>query len=175
MITLIIAIVGAITGILAIILQYIEYRKSKVKLKVNLVENKSFYSTGNTSGDTNYKCKYFGVISIKISNCSALPITIDEAEIKYNEILRPYFSKEKAVNKTHKYDKQSYTEVVLFEQAKLPYRIDCYDTTFLSFIFPFFDEFINNKFEFILKTPRKQYKYKFKLSNFEEMFKKSRR
>lgn len=40
MITLIIAIVGAITGILAIILQYIEYRKSKVKLKVNLVENK---------------------------------------------------------------------------------------------------------------------------------------
>lgn len=171
MITLIIAIVGAITGILAIILQYIEYRKSKVKLKVNLVENKSFYSTG----DTSYKCKYFGVISIKISNCSALPITIDEAEIKYNKVLRPYFSEEKTVNKTHTYDKQSYTEVVLFEQAKLPYRIDCYDTTFLSFIFPFFDEFINNKFEFILKTPRKQYKYEFKLSNFEKMFKKSRR
>ena len=171
MITLIIAIVGAKTGILAIILQYIEYRKSKVKLKVNLVENKSFYSTG----DTSYKCKYFGVISIKISNCSALPITIDEAEIKYNKVLRPYFSEEKTVNKTHTYDKQSYTEVVLFEQAKLPYRIDCYDTTFLSFIFPFFDEFINNKFEFILKTPRKQYKYEFKLSNFEKMFKKSRR
>lgn len=171
MTTLIIAIIGATTGVLALILQYIEYKKSKVKLKVNLDEKKSFYSTG----DTRYKCKYFGVISIKISNCSALPITIDEAEIKCNDMLRSYFSKEKNINKTHIYDKQSYTEVALFEQAKLPYRIDCYDTTFLSFIFPFFDEFINNRFEFILRTPRKDYKYKFKLSEFEEVFKNSRR
>lgn len=171
MTTLIIAIIGAITGVLALILQYIEYKKSKVKLKVNLDEKKSFYSTG----DTSYKCKYFGVISIKISNCSALPITIDEAEIKCNDILQPYFSKEKHVNRKHIYNKQSYTEVSLFEQAKLPYRVDCYDTTFLSFIFPFFDEFINNEFEFILRTPRKEYKYKFKLSEFEEMFKNYRR
>lgn len=172
MITLIIAIIGAITGVLALILQYIEYRKSKVKLKVDLVDNKSFYSTGNTSEGTKYNCKYFGVISIKISNCSALPITIDESEIKYKKILRSYFSKEIKVNKKHVYDNQSYTEVALFEQAKLPYRIDCYDTTFLSFIFPFFDEFVSTKFEFILKTPRKQYKYKFKLNEFEEMFKR---
>lgn len=89
------------------------------------------------------------MISIKISNCSALPITIDEAEIKCNDILKPYLSREKHINKTHIYDKQSYTEVSLFEQAKLPYRIDCYDTTFLSFIFLFFDEFI-------LRTPRKE-------------------
>lgn len=171
MTTLIIAIIGAITGVLAPILQYIEYKKSKVKLKVNLDEKKSFYSTG----DASYKCKYFGVISIKISNCSALPITIDEAEIKCNDVLCTYFNKEKNINKKHIYDKQSYTEVALFEQAKLPYRIDCYDTTFLSFIFPFFDEFINNKFEFILRTPRKEYKYKFKLSEFEEMFKNNRR
>ena len=33
MITLIIAITGAITGVLALILQYIEYKKSKVKLR----------------------------------------------------------------------------------------------------------------------------------------------
>ena len=129
MITLIIAIVGAITGILAIILQYIEYRKSKVKLKVNLVENKSFYSTGNTSGDTNYKCKYFGVISIKISNCSALPITIDEAEIKYNEILRPYFSKEKAVNKTH--NMTSKVAQKLYYLSKLNYHIESIVMTLL--------------------------------------------
>lgn len=171
MITLIIAITGAITGVLALILQYIEYKKSKVKLKVNLDEKKSFYSTG----DTSYKCKYFGVISIKISNCSALPLTIDEAEIKYNDVLLHYFSKEKHINKKHVYDKQSYTEIVLFEQAKLPYRINCYDTTFLSFIFLFFDEFINNKFEFILRTPRKEYKYKFKLNELEEMFKNNGR
>ena len=83
--------------------------------------------------------------------------------------------KEKHINKKHVYDKQSYTEIVLFEQAKLPYRINCYDTTFLSFIFPFFDEFINNKFEFILRTPRKEYKYKFKLNELEEMFKNNGR
>ena len=42
MTTLIIAIIGAITGVLALILQYIEYKKSKVKLKVNLDEKNHF-------------------------------------------------------------------------------------------------------------------------------------
>lgn len=46
MITLIIAITGAITGVLALILQYIEYKKSKVKLKVNLDEKNHFILRG---------------------------------------------------------------------------------------------------------------------------------
>lgn len=168
MITLIIAIIGAVTGMLALALQYIEYKKTKVKLKINLDKRKSFYTTG----DNTYKCKYFGVISVKISNCSSLPITIDEAEIIYDKIVRKYFNKEIMINKRHNYDDQSYTEVILFNQSKLPLRIDCYDTVFLSFIFPFFDEFINNEFKFVLKTPRKEYKYKFKIREFEEIFKK---
>jgi len=168
MITLIIAIIGAITGILALILQYVDYKKSKVKLKINLNDKKSFYTTG----DNTYKCKYFGVISVKISNCSSLPITIDETEIRYDKIIRQYFNREIKVNKKHVYDDKSYTEVTLFNQSKLPLRIECYDTIFLSFIFPFFDEFINNKFEFILKTPRKEYKCKFKIKKFEELFQK---
>lgn len=168
MITLIIAIIGAITGVLALIIQYIDYKKAKVRLKVRLLENKSFYSTG----DDSYKCKYFGVISIKISNCSSLPITVDEAEIKYNEIKRFYFNKKKSVNTRHSYVNNSFTEVSLYEQPHLPIRIDCYDTVFLSFVFPFFDEFINKKFNFILKTPRKDYKYEFELNEFESLFNK---
>ena len=167
MLTLTIAIIGAITGVLALMLQYIEYKKSKVKLEVNLNDRKSFYTTG----DNRYKCKYFGVISIKISNCSSLPITIDEAEIKYNKISHEYFNNEIKVDKEHNNNDRSYTEIQLFNQPKLPFRIDCYDTAFLSFIFPFFDEITNNKFEFILKTPRKEYKSKFKINEFEEIFK----
>ena len=95
MITLIIAIIGVITGILALILQYVEYWKLKVKLKINLNDKKSFYTTG----DNTYKCKYIGAISVKISNCLSLPITIDEAEIRYNKIIRQYSNKEIKANK----------------------------------------------------------------------------
>lgn len=171
MLTLIIAIIGAITGILALIIQFVEYRKSKVKLKVCLDIKKSFY----TSGDNTYKCKYFGVLSVKISNCSSLPITIDEAEIECDNNVCKYFNENKKINNRHVYDKHSFTEIELYEQAKLPIRIECYDTIFLSFIFPFFDEFINKKFNYILKTPRKDYKFKFKLNNFESLFKNKER
>lgn len=166
MITLIIAIIGAITGILALIIQYIDYKKTNVKLKVKLENKKSFYTTG----DKIYKCKYFCVVSIKISNCSALPITIDEAEIKYKNKHTHYFNEKKKINKKHIYDDNSYTELNLYEQPQLPLRIDCYDTVFLSFIFPFFDEYVNNEFEFFLKTPRKDYKWKIKLNEFESIF-----
>lgn len=166
MVTLIIAIIGAITGVLALIIQYVDYKKSKVKLKVLLEDRKSFYNTG----DTTYKCKYFGVISVKISNCSSLPITIDEAEIKFNEVKRLYFNDKKNINKKHIYDNKSFTEIRLYEQPQLPLRIDCYDTVFLSFIFPFFDEFVNKDFNFILRTPRRDYKHKFKLNEFESIF-----
>ena len=77
MITLIIAIIGALTGIIGLIIQFIEYKKSQVRLKIKFIDEKSFYTTGSTS----YKCKYFGVISLKISNCSSLPITLDEVKI----------------------------------------------------------------------------------------------
>lgn len=167
-ITLVIAIIGAITGIASLIIQYVDYKKSKVKLRVNLDERKSFYNTG----DKLYKCDFFGVLSLKISNCSSLPITIDEAEIKHNGIKRIYINEKKQINNSHKYDDNRFTEISLYEQPQLPLRIDCYDTVFLSFVFPFFDEFIDKEFEFVIKTPRKDYKYTFKIKDFESIFNK---
>lgn len=167
MITLIIAIVGAITGIVSLLIQFNEYRKSNVKLIVEIDDRKSFYTTGSK----NYKCEFFGVISLKISNCSSLPITIDEVSISCESKTLRYFNKKIEVDKKHNYSENSYSEIKLYEQRELPLRIECYDTLFLSFIFPFWDDIGSKKFCFNIKTPRKNYKYFYKLNDFKRKFK----
>lgn len=169
MITLIIAIIGALTGIIGLIIQFIEYKKSQVRLKIKFIDEKSFYTTGSTS----YKCKYFGVISLKISNCSSLPITLDEVKINSSKHCIKYFNKNIQVDKSHKYSNNSFTEITLYDNAKLPLRIDCYDSIYLSFIFPFWDKIESNQFNFNIITPRKNYKYIFRLTSFESKFKEN--
>lgn len=140
-ITLIIAIVGAVTGIIALIIQFVEYRKSAVKLKVQINDENSYsMPTGN---------KYIiGSVSAKISNCSSQPITIDEvfAVLGKNRIEHLNVNEQK--------------------EDEIPRRIDCYDTTFITFHFCWFDDFVNKEFELHLITPRKIYKRKVKVKEY---------
>lgn len=166
-VTLIIAIIGAITGILGLIIQFIEYKKSNVRLKMIIDEKKSFYVPNI---DKYYQCDYSGVVTMKISNCSSLPITIDEAMITCDNRILMYLNCEKKIKNEYKLDEDKSIIIKVYKQPILPLRIECYDTIFLSFIFPFFDEIKEKKFEFILKTPRKDYKKNIIIKDFNLIF-----
>lgn len=169
MITLIIAIIGAVTGIVALIIQFVEYKKSSVKLVIEIDEHISYYlkNTNET-----YKCEYIGVISAKISNCSSLPITIDEVIIVLDNYKVKHEPKMTKTTLEVKKGENTYTYLTINDKPKIPLRIECYDTVFVSFAFPFFDKFLNEKFELQLLTPRKTYKKKIELEEYITKFKK---
>lgn len=159
--TLIIAIIGAITGILSLVIQFVEYSKSNVNIIMKIDERRTFYNEIENKNQTVYRCKNMGVISLKISNCSSLPITIDEAKIIHNDNNILYLNSKKTINCGKVMDDKRILSINLYEQANLPLRIECYDTVYLSFIFPFIDNIIESESEFVLITPRRNYKEKF--------------
>ncbi len=154
--TLTIAIFGATTGIISLIIQFIEYRKSKVKLRIKIEDRYTYYTTG----DSSYKCEYFGIVSLKLSNCSALPITLDEVFVKTNYYNKKHIKELTNFNTSVPAKNGGSYDLRPFKSADLPLRIDCYDSVFISFRFPFFDEYINKDIELVLVTPRKEYKMK---------------
>lgn len=176
--TLFISITGLILSVVSLIIHYLNYRSSQSRMKFKVQEH-SFYCEARDFSITNFDSKYFAFISVKISNLSSLPITIDDVylnehilngghynELKYSvpEIPNPNFIDPfRTPKEIISYSITPYTD------ALLPLRIEPYDTMLRCFKIPFDEHLHLVKHKMFISTPRKTYKVELNLKEYHEL------
>ena len=112
------------------------------------------------------------VISLKISNTSALPITIDEA-FAYHPAFKVRFHYPFKIFMLDISDGNHIYNYPPSKSLELPLRIDAYDTKYFSVRLPFVSEAVrNNKIENLkitLETPRDDYHFSVNLLSYEQI------
>lgn len=167
---LILGIIGAITGSLALIIDFFNYKFYMPKLILKQLHNSYFLNKEDVKEATNYATKRVGVVSLKISNSSAHPITIDEVFIKTFKNKISHFNNfnftipEICVKK----NPITYLYIKPEKAATIPLRIEPFDTQYVSFKFPYFDT-CDPEFKLFLVTPRKNYSVKVKLLEYHSL------
>lgn len=175
MLTTIIAIWGAATGSISLFMKYLDFRKTKPRLRIELSESfHSFVVPSNylkIHGLTYDSDSYSAVISLKIENNSRQPVTINKLEYKYHYINGikwcdvqicqfdlKIFEKEKGVDSQER-KISTRVSLPLAPMVKLPIRLDAYDSISFKFYTPFLDKnFIQDgcfKSELKIHTPSK--------------------
>mgnify|MGYP001658431838 CR=1 FL=1 len=167
---LILGIIGAITGSLALIIDFFNYKFYMPKLILKPLKNSYFLDKENVKEITNYNSKRIAIISLKISNSSAHPITIDEVFIKnFQNIIKHYNDFKITVPQIQiGNNPKTYTYINPEKIATLPLRMEPFDTQYVSFRFPFFDD-CNLTFKLVFVTPRKNYSVKVNLLEYHEL------
>lgn len=164
LISLIIAIIGCITGIISLTIVVINNFFQIGKQNFHLSERRKSYYFKAKDTKTKGCCdvNICASVSIKATNKSAFPITIDEAILKkgnevayhFNDFEFKYIEIEKSADLTVYCDSE--------ELATLPFKLDPFETKFFSFVFPFFDDLVSSYGEIVkpnllIITPRKKY------------------
>lgn len=174
----ILSLSGFIISVISLAIHYFNLRYLLPKMKFTIQTN-SYYFKGKDFKVTNFESEYFAVISLKISNLSKLPITIDDAYLNYYilngghyndiefevpEVYNPkYISIFKTPNENISYTISPYTPTTL------PLRIEPFDTILCSFKMSF-DSHINRKsHKLFISTPRKTYKVDLTLKEYHEL------
>lgn len=176
--TLIIAIMGCVTGITSLLIQLFSYLSTVARLDISIDKssNSYFFNTKDFK-ISGYKTNFSAVVSLIISNKSSYPITIDGIYIKSNKIKYTikHFNEFKFHPQEISIGDNSITYYPPSAPINLPLRIEAFDTIFASARFPFFDPLIDCndlskpvKFKLIIHTPRRTFHCKAKL--YEYMF-----
>lgn len=184
MFTTIIAIWGAITGSISLVMKYLDFRKTKPRLKIELSETyKSFIVPGDYLDvrGTNYGSEWYSAaISLKIENNSRQPVTVNKIEYKYT-----YGEKSVRWNDVQftPFSLKSFTKsdglvltrlrLPLAKSIELPVRIEAYDAISFEFFAPFIDEKLiqNGHFKINLKihTPAKEHHVTFSVPEIHQI------
>lgn len=174
--TLLIAIIGCITGFTSLIIQLSSYLSTVARLKIETDDssNSYFFKAKDFKVDT-YKTNFSAVVSLVISNKSSYPVTISNIYLKNRKKkyqLR-HNNKFKFSPKEIPLGEGSFTYYNPSVAIDLPYRIEPYDTVYASVRLPFFDELVDHndlsksvKFKLIINTPRKAFTHKVKLYDY---------
>ncbi|EFD04294.1 hypothetical protein HMPREF0631_1346 [Peptostreptococcus anaerobius 653-L] len=176
--TTFISTIGLILSLVSLTIHYLNYRSSQSRMKFEILSN-SYYCKAKDFSITNFESEYFALISVKISNVSSLPITIDEVYLNerflngghYNEL--KYTVPEIPNSKFISYFKTPHEalsySIEPLSDATLPLRIEPYDTKSHCFKIPF-DSHINRKsHKLFISTPRKTYKVDLTLKEYHEL------
>lgn len=138
-IAILISLFSVFISAVALIINYLNYKRYAPKLKFKFLIEKSCLIPKSIRQLDGYKTDEFVVISYKISNTSAQPITIDE--VTAQAIDHKGFPK---IHQEFTFDKIShqFSNTLMFNfnpnpPAKLPLRIQPYDSAYVSFRFPF--------------------------------------
>ena len=158
---LILSIVGVITGSLALAIDFFNYKFYLPKLIIKPLRN-SYIINSKDIPNLAFNTTKIAVISVKISNSSAHPITIDEVYVDNS----PKMISEEENSKT-------FTSLSPENIATIPLRIEPFDSQYVSFRLPFFNN-TNPSFKLVLVTPRKNYSVKVKLLEYHELIQSSR-
>lgn len=162
-----IAIYGAVVATAGAIIQYNNYKATKAKLLIKIdTKSYSYFFKTKEFGMDSYQSDYSAVISMKISNTSSLPITIDDAYV-HNETLDKGYHDSFEIRlkecETKKNGKTFWRSYPPSKSLQLPFRIEPYDTVYASVRIPFIsDAIVDNKIkslEITLETPRQNYSY----------------
>ena len=157
-----IALIGCITGISGLILHFYRYLLTRPRLKVSLDPfNASYVFKASDFKVKGFKTNICSAVSIKITNQSSYPVTIDRIEAKFRNKTTFHFTD--FTFKAMEFRSGSvYTLYNPSERLQLPSRLDSFDVISGSARFPFCD-FLENvdfqqhnpiKMKIIIHTPR---------------------
>ena len=173
--TLIIAIIGCVTGLSSLLIQFISYFSTVARIEV--VKDDASHSYFFDAIDFNvnsYRTRYSGVISLVISNKSSFPITINNIYIKNKKLKYPlkHDNEFKFTPKSIKLSTDTHTSYTYYTPSQiitLPLRLEAYDTVYASARFPFLDSLVDFdslhtpiEFKLSVNTPRKTFTQKVK-------------
>ena len=169
-IKLILSIIGAVTGSLALIIDFFNYKFYLPKLIIKPLNNSYFLNKKDVKEASYYETTRIAVVSLKISNSSAHPITVDNVYIKSNKREIFHFKDFKFTVPKLLTNKNpiTYSRIEYLKIAVLPLRIEPFDSQYVSFIFPYFDN-CNTRFKIFLETPRKNHSVKVNLSEYHDL------
>lgn len=170
--------IGLILSLVSLTIHYLNYRSSQSRMKFKVQPN-SYYCKTKDFSITNFESEYFAFISVKISNVSSLPITIDEVYLNkrilngghYNELKYtvPGIPNPNFINIVSTPNETISYSIDPLSDAELPLRIEPYDTKSHCFKIPF-DEHINiSQHTMFFSTPRKVYKVRLTLKEYHEL------
>ena len=170
---LILSIVGVITGSLALAIDFFNYKFYLPKLIIKPLRN-SYIIKSEDIPNLTFKTTKIAVVSVKISNSSAHPITIDEVYVEEASKNKHYNDLKFQIPRVLT-DEVNRIETYISPEkiAIIPLRIEPFDTQYVSFRFPFFNN-TNPSFKLVLVTPRKNYSVKVKLLEYHELILSSR-
>lgn len=174
--SLIVASIGCITGIISLVIVLINniFQIGKQRFKISERRKSYYFKAADTTTKGCYGINICAVVSIKATNQSSYPITIDNAYLQKQKIKAEHFNDFEfdyiEVQDTPTSTVFSDTEVI----AELPLKLDPFETKYFAFAFPFFDDFAtkygdNIKAKLIMITPRKEYKVDVSISEYYKL------
>ena len=170
--TIILSIIGCITGICSLFIVFYQFILTTPRIKLELNDRfRSYFFDTKSFNITSYETDYSASINIKISNLSSYPLTIGHIYVKHKKLISYHNNDFKFQPKQIKTGENSYTYYNPDKILTLPLRLDSFDTITGSIRIPFADKFIdknNKKFiaKLVLYTPRKNYTLKVKISEY---------
>lgn len=175
------AFVGCITGSISlyIVLTQNSFQKGKTVIeKLDYKYKLFYYNPKDYNLDKNYNTSCSAEISLKITNQSAYPLTIDDIYIDaLNQKISHY--KEFGVNQLYSEvlnsDNMSYLFVDFAEASSFPQKFDPFESKYIGLRFPFFHiDKQNSNNQRIIKlavlTSRGKIDYSLEVNNLEEYF-----
>lgn len=172
---LILSIIGVITGSLALAIDFFNYKFYLPKLIIKPLRN-SYTINSKDIPNLAFNTTKIAVISVKISNSSAHPITIDEVYVVNSPKNKHYNDlkfKVPQIMISEEENSKTFTSLSPENIATIPLRIEPFDSQYVSFRLPFFNN-TNPSFKLVLVTPRKNYSVKVKLLEYHELILSSR-
>ena len=164
--TLILGIIGTVTGSIALIFQIISEIRNFASLKITS-DKLSYYVEPKTGTTGPFKTKCYALINLKISNTSSLPITIDEISIKDSVEHNNEFM---TVPPSIELEDGTFTYINNNKGIPLPKRIPEYDSIYVCLKFPFFEQHKGKKTKIKFVTPRKNYYFDIKLKEVHDEY-----
>lgn len=173
-----ISTVGLVLSLVSLAIHYLNFRYTQSRMKFKIQPN-SYYCNAKDFSVSGFESKYFAFISVKISNLSSLPITIDEAFLNYYILNGGHFNNlkfevpkvknPKYINAFETPNETVSCSIYPYIPATLPLRIEPFDTILCSFKMPF-DSHINKKsHKLFISTSRKTYKIRLTLKEYHEL------
>lgn len=175
--TFYLSIIGAITGISGLLLNFFDYWKTRPRLKAEIIHEKTFFFDKSDEIKPNlsksYRTNRAAVISIEIQNASVHPVTLSKITVSQNSetfSIRNAFSSNMKYNIIQKGDTiTSYSEIIFDDPITIPIRLEAYDSTSGTLRLAFLENAVldsNNNIPVVVSlfTPRKTFKIEVSLS-----------
>lgn len=164
LVSICVSIIGCVTGIISLSIVLANNMFQIGKQKVQQLDNRKTYYFDSNETETNGCCglNYCCVVSLKITNCSSYPTTIDEIYLKSNKNIANHsneFSFEYIEIQTNE---NTVTFIDIEQKAILPLKFEPFETKYITAMFPFFGPFVDEygeeiKTKLFVITPRKEY------------------
>lgn len=150
-----------IISLFALAISFLTYIRYRVNLKFKVLKCSYYLDSQDFPLNGYPKGKYI-IVSFKISNSSARPISVDEVYALRDKAFAidsiELYHREIKLESIKVYaNSNTYNKYVLKPIAKLPIRIQPYDSVYCSFCFLWVEK-LKQPFEIYFVTPRKDYR-----------------